>query len=83
MSLFRRGLKENIKDELMRDGAEISNLEILIERAIAIDDKLYFRAMEKNSERSMRGRAGYAPNPGSYRRTSSYPQEDPMELDNL
>ena len=40
--LFRRGLKKNIKDELIYDGAKINNLTILIKRVIAINDKLYF-----------------------------------------
>ena len=40
--LFWRGLKKNVKDKLMRDGIKINNLAILIKRAIAIDDKLYF-----------------------------------------
>ena len=42
MLLFRRGLKKNVKDELMRNGIVINNFAILIERAIAIDNKLYF-----------------------------------------
>ena len=67
----------------MRDGIEINNLTILIERAIAIDDKLYFRAIEKNPKKNMRGRAGYASSPGAYGRTPSYSQKDPIKLDNL
>lgn len=47
MVMYRRGLKENVKDELMRSGGEIDNLETLIADAIRIDDMLYERAMEK------------------------------------
>ena len=42
MSLFHWGLKKNIKNKLIYDGAEINNFIILIKRAIAIDDKFYF-----------------------------------------
>ena len=76
MSLFRRKFKKNIKNELMRDGAEITNLEILIKKIIVIDDKFYFRVIKKNSKKSARGRAEYTPNFGSYKKISSYPQED-------
>ena len=72
MSLFRRGLKENVKNKLIRDGAIISNFIILIKRVIAIDDKLYFQAMEKNPRKSVRGRTGYTSSPEIYGRTPSY-----------
>jgi hypothetical protein len=47
MTMFRRGLKDNLKDEIMRDGRSISDMFDLIEVAIDLDDKLYERAMEK------------------------------------
>jgi len=47
MTMFRRGLKDNLKDEIMRDGRSISDMSDLIEVAIDLDDKLYERAMEK------------------------------------
>ena len=47
MTMFRRGLKDNVKNEFMRNGAFIENFEELIEQAIEIDDKLYERVMEK------------------------------------
>jgi len=47
MIMFRRGLKDNLKDEIMRDGRSISDMFDLIEVAIDLDDKLYERAMEK------------------------------------
>ena len=52
MTMFCRGLKDNVKDELMRDGRRIDSLERLIEAVIDIDDKLYERAMEKTLRRS-------------------------------
>jgi hypothetical protein len=47
MTMFRRGLKNNLKDELMRDGKSISDMFDLIMIVIDLDDKLYERAMKK------------------------------------
>ncbi len=47
MTMFRRNLKDNLKDEIMRDGKFINDMFDLIEVAIDLDDKLYKRAMEK------------------------------------
>jgi hypothetical protein len=47
MTMFRRGLKNNLKDELMRDGRSINDMFDLIMIVIDLDDKLYERAMKK------------------------------------
>ncbi len=47
MTIFRRGLKNNLKDEIMRDEKFISDMFDLIEVVIDLDDKLYKRAMKK------------------------------------
>ncbi len=47
MTMFRRGLKDNLKNEIMRDDRSISDMFDLIEVAIDLDDKLYERAMKK------------------------------------
>jgi tRNA U34 5-carboxymethylaminomethyl modifying GTPase MnmE/TrmE len=47
MMMFRRDLKDNLKNEIMRDGRSISDMLNLIEVAIDFDDKLYERAMKK------------------------------------
>jgi hypothetical protein len=52
MTMFRRGLKDNLKDEIMRDGRSISDMFDLIEVAIDLDDKLYERAMKKRYNQS-------------------------------
>ena len=57
MTMFRRGLKDNVKDELIRDRRRIDSLERLIKAVINIDDKLYERAIEKRFD-DPRGRAG-------------------------
>jgi len=56
MTMFRRGLKDNLKDEMMRDGKTINDMFDLIMIAIDLDDKLYKRAMKKRYDQS-RGRA--------------------------
>ena len=45
--MFRKGLKDPVKDELIRNRAICKDLEQLINRAIDLDDKLYERSMEK------------------------------------
>jgi hypothetical protein len=41
MTMFHRGLKENVKDELMCNRQAITDLEDLIKAAIDLNDKLY------------------------------------------
>jgi len=45
--MFRRDLKNNLKDELMRDDKIINDMFDLIMIIIDLDDKLYERAMKK------------------------------------
>ena len=47
MTMYRYGLKENVKDKLMYFKGEFQTLEQLINKAIEIDNKLYKRAIEK------------------------------------
>ncbi len=47
MTMFKRGLKENVKDELMRSDARFDIIQTLVKVAIDVDDKLYERAMKK------------------------------------
>jgi hypothetical protein len=72
--MFRRGLKENIKDELMRNGGIINLLDILIRTAIDIDDKLYERAIEKKHSFNPYGTFGFG---GGIKDNRS---GDPMDL---
>ena len=57
-TMYRRGLKEGVKDELMRYGGQIADMEDLIKASIELDDKLYERAMEKRYDGEPRGKAG-------------------------
>jgi hypothetical protein len=50
--MFRRDLKNNLKNEIMRDGRSISDMFNLIEVVIDLDDKLYERAMKKRYDQS-------------------------------
>ncbi len=45
--MFRRDLKDNLKDEIMRNERFISDMFDLIEVIIDFDDKLYKRVMKK------------------------------------
>ena len=47
MIMFRRGLKDNVKDEIMRDERNYESLAEFIEIVIDLDDKLYERVMKK------------------------------------
>ena len=45
--MFRRGLKDYIKDELTRSGVALETLRELIKELIDINDKWYKRSIEK------------------------------------
>ena len=47
MTMFRRELKDNIKDEIIYDGRDNENLTELIKIVIDFDNKLYERVMKK------------------------------------
>jgi hypothetical protein len=66
--MYRRGLKENVKDELMRTGQKIENLDELIRATIEIDDNLYERAIERRYNVAPRGKSSYVP----YRSNNNY-----------
>ena len=59
--MYRRGLKEHVKDELMRDGRKIDGLRDLVQVTIDLDDKLYERALERRYDSKVSGKAGYTP----------------------
>jgi hypothetical protein len=52
MTMFRRDLKNNLKNEIMRDDRSISDMFDLIEVAIDLDDKLYEKAIKKRYDQS-------------------------------
>ncbi len=45
--MFKRDLKKNVKNKLMRNDAKFDIIQILMKIAIDVDDKLYKRAMKK------------------------------------
>jgi len=77
MTMFRRELMENIKDELMHDGRDLTDMKDLIEVSIELDDKLYERAMEKRFDQSNHGEAGTF-----FGLTSGYQGEKPCSSNN-
>jgi hypothetical protein len=50
MTMFRRELKNNVKNEMMRNEKFIENLNIMIEMTIDLDDKLYKRVMKRRHQ---------------------------------
>ena len=69
--MYRRELKEQIKDELMRDERVYEILDELIEIFINFDDRLYERVMKKRYDEEFKGRIEIY----SKRLTSSYSRE--------
>jgi len=47
MTMFRRNLKNNLKNKIMRDNKFISDMFDLIKVVINFNDKLYKRAIKK------------------------------------
>ena len=78
LTMYYTGLKDDVKDELMRSGASHDTLELMIQDAIEIDDRLYERKMEKRHNGQYRGRSGY--NSTSWT-GGSRRDPDAMELD--
>jgi hypothetical protein len=68
MTMYRRSLKENVKDELIRTGQKIENLDELIRATIEIDDNLYERAIERRYNVTPRSKSSYVP----YRSNNNY-----------
>ena len=54
--MYRRELKKQVKDELMRDERVYEILDEFIEIFIDLDDKLYERVMKKKYDEEPRGR---------------------------
>ena len=54
--MYRRELKEQIKNELMRDERAYETLDELIEIFIDLDDKLYERVMKKKYNEKLKGK---------------------------
>ena len=54
--MYRRKLKEQVKNELMRDDRAYETLDELIEIFIDLDDKLYERVMKKKYDEELRKR---------------------------
>ena len=80
MTIYRRRLKDNVKDELMRLGIIIDTLNKLIKEAIKINNKLFERTIEKRYNRGVSGigRLSFFTKSKSYR--LGYRERDPYRL---
>ena len=57
MTMFRNGLKDDVKDELMRSGASLQTMSALISESIRLDDMLYDRKWKRNTTIIATGKA--------------------------
>ena len=75
--MYQRELKEQIKNELMRDDRAYKTLDEFIEIFIDLDDKLYERAMKKKYDEEPRGKVEtYSSRlPSSYYEGSNFDKE--------
>jgi hypothetical protein len=94
MRMYRQGLKDNVRIELMRSGSTIDTLDQLISESIRLDNELYEYHLESRGytrTESPRKKTHYKPNQGHQRSTyrpktgghykSNGPE--PMHLDNM
>ena len=51
MSIFKRGLKDNVQDKLMRYGGSVDTIKDLIQIAIELNNKLYQRSIKKQESK--------------------------------
>ena len=85
--MYRRGLKENVEDKLIRSGGVIDTLDGLIEEAIETDDKLFERSIEKRYDggTSGMGRSTFFAKSRNYRHDKREQRDPyrhtPIELD--
>jgi hypothetical protein len=85
MIIFRNGLKDDVKDKLIRTGALLQTISALILESIRLDDMLYDRKMEKKYN-YYRHKKGYLGNRGFFKASNQYTKLDPyghtpIELD--
>ena len=81
MTMFRRGLKENIKDELARTGAKTDDLRELVQEAIRLDDIWYERRMEQRFAQGRSFTTRETPTSGVGFTMRDHRRTTPMELD--
>ena len=60
MAIFKRGLKDSVKNELIRYDGISNGLKDLIRIAIELDDKIYFRLIKKRGTKPKYERTGFA-----------------------
>ena len=76
MAIYQRGLKENIKNKIIKYTERIKSLNKFIQASIKLDNKLYKRAIEKRKK-------GYIPREQSGKRSfSNTIQGKPIDINN-
>ena len=76
-TMYRRELKEQVKDKFMRDERAYETLDEFVEIFIDFDDKLYERAMKRKYDEELKGRAKIYSSrlSSSYSKKSSFDKE--------
>ena len=87
MTMFRRGLKENVREKLLFHGGKIEDLDDLVKESIAIDDALYEHSLDTRRGRPVHRQNQYAKPAGRYPRKGWTNDRNgygptPMELGN-
>jgi hypothetical protein len=96
MRMYKQGLKDSVKAELMRSGAQVNTLDQLINESVRLDNELYELALETRAEKTFdtakkrktftpnsgkpRGRRFQPRTPGHYTSSNGYEE---MHVDNL
>jgi hypothetical protein len=83
MEMYRKGLRDDVKDELIRYRTPVDNLGQMIEATSIIGDQLYERHLERKYDGKTTRAPAYrnTPNIGRFRARPRDP--DAMEIDNL
>jgi hypothetical protein len=94
MRMYKQGLRDNVKAELMRSGVQIDTLDTLINESIRLDNELREFAIKMRAERPFhvpKGKTTVTPNTGRYRGRYEprmpggyhYNRRDCMHIDNM
>ena len=61
MTMFKCGLKKEVKEKLVFDGAYLKDLDALIKRSIELNNVIYERHQERRfNRRGRKGKGGYS-----------------------
>ena len=83
MIIYRRDLKNLIKNKLIRYKKHVTTLEKLIKISITLDNKLFKRVIKRYFKKILKTRAGFAIIKNPRKIEASIPQKDSINLNNI